>query len=59
MCENDKIMKMYVQTLSKKTELMAFNFNNAVDLQTLAGQNVKKVENFKYLVVDDELREGL
>ena len=42
-----------------KTELMAFNFNNAVDLQTLAGQNVKKVENFKYLVVDDELREGL
>ena len=34
---------------AKKTELMAYNQNSKIKLKTLCGQNVNKVENFKYL----------
>ena len=34
---------------AKKTELMAFNHENEVDILTLNGNRIKNVANFKYL----------
>ena len=34
---------------AKKTELMPYNQDEAVTIKTIGGQNVKNVNNFKYL----------